>query len=107
MKTNEGTGQLEKRLVRRGKFLPADQEPSRTIEPGEKPLHDPSSRRFTRFQTVGSLLGWLIPFMVLRIEPHMRLRASFIQLSIDEIMIVGRIQAQVLRMDDGGLWAIK
>src|SRR5437764_8871751 len=107
MKTDESTGQLQKSLIGFTELFPADQETTPAIEPGEQPFHHPSARRFAWFQAVGSVLWWLIPFVVLRIEPHVRLVAPFVQLAIDGIMIVGRIQAQVLRVDDGWLWAIK
>src|SRR5438876_11700996 len=50
MKTNEGTSQLEKGFVRSRELLPTDQEPARTIEPGEQSLNDPSSWLFGHFQ---------------------------------------------------------
>ena len=52
MKTNEGTSQLEKRLIGRAEFLPADQEPAPTIEPGEQPLDHPAPGLLCHFQVV-------------------------------------------------------
>jgi len=45
--------------------------------------------------------------MVLLIEPHMRLKATFVEFPIDGIRIVGGIQTQVLWIPDGWLWAIQ
>src|SRR5579885_1668515 len=105
MKTNERTSQLEKRLVRSGKLLPANQKPSRAIEPGEKPFHDPPPRLLCRFQTVGrDFLGRMllesfpIPLMEVGIQAHMRLIASQIEVCIHRVVIIASIQTQILRM---------
>jgi hypothetical protein len=102
MKTNESAGQLEKSLVRGSELLPADQELSRAIEPGEKPLHDPSPRLLRGFQAVGRpILGRLtlecfpIPRMVCGIQAHMRLIASEIKVCIHRVVIAASIQAEV------------
>ena len=100
MKTNEATGQMQKGLIGFTQLVPAHQETPPAIKPGEKAFDDLSSRRFAGFQTVCSVLRRLIPFVVVRIEPHMRLVAPLVQLARDGIMIVGRIQAQILRIND-------
>jgi len=107
MKTDESTRQLQERLIGFTELFPANQKATPAIEPGKQPFDDPSSGRFAWFQAVARLLWRLIPLVVLSIEPHMRLVASFIQLPIDGIMIVGCIQAQVLRGSNRWLWAIK
>ena len=98
MKTNESAGQLQKSLIRFTELFPADQETTPAIEPREKPFDDPSSRRFPRFQAVRLFLGRLIPLVVLPIESDVWLVASLIEFPIDGVMIIGRIQAQVLWM---------
>src|ERR1051326_1956544 len=110
MKTNERTGQLEKRLVRSTELLPTDQEPARAIEPREEPLHDPTPGLFGRLQTAGRLrFGWMllegfpIPRMVFGIQPRMRFIATFIEVSVDHVIIIACIQAQVVRLLHGGL----
>ena len=77
MKTNEGTGQLEKGFVRSTEFFPTDQEPARTIEPGEQSLHDPAFGLLGRLQVVGKDLWlrllfkrFLIPCMVVWVQRH-------------------------------------
>ncbi len=107
MKTDESARQLQKGLIRLTELFPANQEATPAIKPGKQPFDDPSARRFARFQAVDRVLRKLILFVVLRIEPHMRLVAPVVQLAIDGIMIVGRVQAQVLRSSNGWLWPIK
>src|SRR6266700_2931857 len=104
MKTNEGTGQLEKRLVRGTELLPADQQPARTIEPREEPLYHPAPGFLGWFQTVGRFsLRWmqferfLIPLMVVGVQTCMRFVAPKIEISIHRVVIIARIQTQVLR----------
>lgn len=103
MKTYESTDQLQKRLIRFTKLFPMDQK----IEPGKQLFDDPSSRHFTGFQAVCNVFWLRILFVVLRIEPNMRLVATIIQFSIDGNMIMGCIQAQILRSSDSRLRAIK
>ncbi len=107
MKTDESTGQLQERLIRFTKLFPANQKATPAIEPGKQAFDHPSSRRFTRFQAVGKVFWWLIPLVILRIEPDMWLIAPFIQFPIDGIMIVGCIQAQVLRSKNGWFGTLK
>ena len=82
MKTDESTRQLQERLIGFTELFPANQKATPAIEPGKQPFDDPSSGRFAWFQAVARLLWRLIPLVVLSIEPHMRLVASFIQLPI-------------------------
>src|SRR5690349_4321703 len=85
-------------------FSQRTREATPMIEPREKPFDDPSTRRFACFQAISLLLSRLIPFVVLRIESHMRLVAPLIEFSINGVMIVGCIQAQILRLGNGWLW---
>src|SRR5690348_14741543 len=107
MKTNETTSQLQKRLIGLPELVPTDQEATPAIEPREQPFHHPTSRCFARLQAVGGFLGRLLPLVLVRIEPHMGLKATLVQLAIDGIKIVGRIQTQVLRILHRWLRALK
>ncbi len=85
MKTKKHTGQLEKCLIRSTELLPADQEPSRAIEPGEETLDHPTSGLLGGFQVIGGLFQqWVvlerlpIPSMVVRIQTRMRFIAAFV-----------------------------
>lgn len=60
MKTNESARQLYKRSIGLTELFPANQETTPAIEPGKQPFDDPPSRRFARFQVVGSVLRRLI-----------------------------------------------
>ena len=82
VKANEPTGHLQKSVIGLSELVPADQQATRAKKPGEKPLDDPSSRRFARLQAVGVFLGRLIPCEVLLIEPDMRLIAALVRLAM-------------------------
>src|SRR2546423_2518010 len=110
MKTDERTRQFEKRFVGRAEFLPADHEPARTIEPGEQPLHHPTSGLLGWFQVVDRFrLGWipferfLIPLMVVWVQRRMGFVAPKIEVCINRVVIIAGIQAQVLRLLHSGL----
>ena len=97
LKTDESTRQLQKGLIRFSKLFPTYQEATPAIEPGKQAFDDLAVRRFAWNQAISFLLWWVIPFVVVSIEPYMWLVASCVQLPIDGVMIVGRIQAQVLK----------
>ena len=110
MKTDERTSQFKKRFVWSAEFLPADQEPARTIEPGEQPLHHPTSGLLGWFQAVDRFRGgwmqferFLIPLMVVWVQTRMGFVAPKIEVPINGVVIIARIQAQVLRLLHGGL----
>src|SRR5437764_2975659 len=98
---------MQKGFVGRLKLFPTDQQPSGAIEPGMQALHHPSTRLLSRLQRVASLflrrLGlWLAMGSIVLVRTDMGLIVTGSSRLKDLVVIIARIQAQMLRVLLGG-----
>src|SRR5258708_23502086 len=88
---------MEKRQIIFWLFVPADQETTKTIEPGMRPLNDPPSCTISRN---GGFLCFFFTTTANMIEI-----AAFSHQNAHELVVIRRVQTQMLGMFFTWFWA--